>query len=143
MTEMKIGKRTIPLLFTTFEMLAIQRDIGCTASQLREHVMGYQKDEEDHVTWGILDDPEKQAKLATLIRILGNAGLEEAGEEPDLTEKWILRHIKPAMVLGYGIVAMAEIIDGMTMESPAQLENPNEPVDEILEEQNAKKEPGK
>ena len=143
MTEMKIGGRIIPLLFTTFEMLAIQRDIGCTAYELREQVLGYQKDDDDHVTWGVLDDPEKQAKLATLIRILGNAGLEEAGQEPDLTEKWILRHMKPAMILGFGIVTMAEIMDGLSMESPAFQESESGPVDEILEEQNVKKEPGK
>lgn len=143
MTEMNIGGRKIPLLFSVFEMLTIQREIGCTASQLRDQVMGYQKDEEDQVSWGILEDGEKQAKLATLIRILGNAGLEENGEDPDLTDKWILRHMKPGMILGYGIVAMAEIMDGMTMESPAFQDAVNDgPVDEILEEQNEKKEPG-
>ena len=30
-----------------------------------------------------------------MIKILGNAGLEEAGETPDLTEKAVLRAIKP------------------------------------------------
>lgn len=142
MTEMKIGGRVIPLLFTTFEMIAIQREIGCTASQLRDEVLGYREDEEGQVSWDILIDDVKQAKLATLIRILGNAGLEEDGKEPDLTDKWILRHMKPGMILGYGIVAMAEIMDGMSMESPAFQEADGGPVDEILEAENAKKGPG-
>ena len=34
--------------------------------------------------------------MAKLIRILGNAGLEEAGEAPDLTDKKVLRAMKPA-----------------------------------------------
>lgn len=142
MTEMKIGGRVIPLLFSTYEMQAIQQEIGCTASQLRDEVLGFQQDEEGQVSWGILQDGEKQVKLATLIRILGNAGLEETKQAPDLTEKWIMRNMKPGLVLGYGIVAMAEIMEGMSMESPGMQDADSGPVDEILEEENAKKEPG-
>lgn len=142
MTTIQMGDRTFPLLFTVAEMLQIQQEIGCTASELREKVLGYEKDDDDNVTWGILTDAEKAGKLATLIRILGNAGLEETGEDPDLTDKWILRHMQPGMLLAYGIVAMSEILDGMSMESPGLQEADVGPVDEVLEEQNAKKEPG-
>ena len=145
MTEIKIGERVIPLMYTTYEMIAIQRDIGCTAFELRDKVFGFVQDEdEDNVEHTVTrlevaTDPEKTAKLGTLIRILGNAGLEEQGKEPDLTDKWILRHIKPGMVLAYAIAVMAEIVNGNT---PEQKQEETGPVDEVLEEQNAKKQPG-
>ena len=145
MTEIKIGERVIPLMYTTYEMIAIQRDIGCTAFELRDKVFGFVQDEdEDNVEHTVTrlevaTDPEKTAKLGTLIRILGNAGLEEQGKEPDLTDKWILRHIKPGMVLAYAVAVMAEIVDGNT---PEQKQEETGPVDEVLEEQNAKKQPG-
>ena len=88
------------------------------------------------------EDPEKMNNLGKLIRILGNAGLEESGKEPDLTDKWVLRHMRPALVTGYAVMAMQEIVDGMTMESPELAEADKGPVDEVLEEQKAKKEPG-
>ena len=144
MTEIKIGNRTIPLMFTTFEMIAIQRDIGCTAAELREKVFGIKEidDDPENVRITVAEDPEKLNKLGMLIRILGNAGLEEAGQEPDLTDKWVLRKMRPALVTGYAIMAMQEIVDGMTMESPALAEEDKGPVDEVLEAQKAKKEPG-
>lgn len=141
MTEIKIGGRRIPLLFTVYEMIAIQADIECTAAELREKVFGIVENEdnpeESRIT--VAEDPEKLIKLGKLIRILGNAGLEERGEEPDLTDKWVLRNMKPGLVIGYAVMAMSEIVDGMTMESPALQEPEQGPVDEVLEEQEAKK----
>ena len=40
MNEIKIGKRSIPMYYSTFEMIAIQEEIGCTAFQLKEQVFG-------------------------------------------------------------------------------------------------------
>lgn len=144
MTEIKIGGRTIPLLFTTFEMIAIQQDIGCTAAELREKVFGIVENEDnpDETRITVAEDPEKLNKLGKLIRILGNAGLEESGKDPDLNDKWVLRHMKPAFVTGFAVMAMAEIVDGMTMESVSLAEPEQGPVDEVLAEQKAKKEPG-
>ena len=141
MTEIKIGGRTIPLLFTVFEMIAIQTDIECTAAELREKVFGIVENEdnpeESRIT--VAEDPEKLIKLGKLIRILGNAGREERGQEPDLTDKWVLRNMKPALVIGYAVMVMSEIVDGMTMESQELAEPEQGPVDEVLEEQKAKK----
>lgn len=144
MTEMKIGGRTIPLLFTTYEMIAIQRDIGCTAAELRTEVFGLYQEEEDTEGYhfDVVKDVAKMEKLGKLIRILGNAGLEESGQEPDLTDKWILRNMKPGLIIAYSIVAMTEINDGMSQEVK-NTEKESGPVDELLEEQEAKKEPGK
>jgi len=141
--DVKIGKRTIPLFYSTYEMIAIQKEIGCTAYELKEKVFGVRQTDEDDPMSIVLDvvtDPEKTMRLGTLLKILGNAGLEEAGQEPDLTDKWILRNMKPPLIMPYALAAMAVITDGNKVESPKD-ENEG-PVDEILEEQNAKKQPG-
>ena len=146
MTEIKIGGRPIPLKYTAYEIIEIQKEIGCTAFQLREEVFGLRKVEneddpnaEPEIYFDVVKDAEKIEKLGKLIRILGNAGLEENGEAPDLTDKWVLRNMKPALILGYAIATMAEINAGNQMESKPE---ENGPVDVNLEEENAKKQPG-
>ena len=145
MTEIKIGKRTIPLFYSTYEMIAIQEEIGCTAFQLREEVAGFHQDDPDDpmtIHLDVVNDPGKIKKLGKLLKILGNAGLEEAGEEPDLTEKWILRNMKPALIMAYALAALKEIVEGNKLELPAEAAEKQGPVDEVLEEENAKKQPG-
>ena len=144
MKEIKIGKREIPLFYSTYEMIEIQEEIGCTAFQLREEVFGIRQEDEDDpmsIRMECATDPEKTKKLGTLIRILGNAGLEENGEKGDLTDKWILRNMKPALIMAYAVAAMAVIVEGNKIEAP-EAEEQQGPVDEVLEEQNAKKQPG-
>lgn len=146
MTEIKIGGRVIPLSYSAYEMIEIQKQIGCTAFQLKDVVFGIQKEEDENnpdaepkVSIGVADDPERLEKMGKLITILGNAGLEEKGEKPDLTEKWVLRNMKPALIIGYAIAAMAEITAGNMMEVRHEEKGP---VDEVLEEEQAKKQPG-
>lgn len=144
MNEIKIGKRSIPMYYSTFEMIAIQEEIGCTAFQLKEQVFGIRQVDEDDPMSIVMDcvtEPEKTKRLATLIRILGNAGLEEDGQEPNLTDKWILRNMRPSMVMAYAIAAMAVITEGNKVEVPED-DKQTGPVDEGLEEENAKKQPG-
>ena len=142
---LKIGGREIPLYYSTYETIQIQRDIGCTAFQLNEQVFGVEKidEEEDasleNVKLTVVNDPDKMEKLGRLIRILGNAGLEENGQEPDLTDKWVLRNMKPAMLMLYAVVMMAVITEGNVMEARDEKKGP---VDEVLQEENAKKQPG-
>ena len=143
MTEIKIGGRQIPLFYSTYEMIAIQKDIGCTAFQLRDEVFGIKQEDEDDpmsIRMEVVTDPAKTEKLGTLIRILGNAGLEEKGEAADLTEKWILRNMRPQMIMAYAIAAMAEITEGNKAEVPQ--DEKQGPVDEVLEAENAKKPQG-
>ena len=143
MKTIKIGKREIPLYYLTFEMVEIQEEIGCTAFQLKEEVFGIRQTDEDDPMSIVLDcvtDPVKTKRLGTLIRIMGNAGLEEEGQEGDLTDKWVLRHMRPALIMMYALAALTVITDGNRVEAPA--EEGNEPVDEGLEEQEAKKQPG-
>ena len=141
---LKIGGREIPLFYSALEMADIQKDIGCTAFQLNDEVFGIHLEDEDDpssVRFGVITDGDKLEKFGKLIRILGNAGLEEEGKEPDLTDKWILRHMKPGMVMVYVIAVVAVISDGNKVESTTTEEEKG-PVDEGLEEQNAKKQPG-
>ena len=143
--EVRIGKRSIPLFYSTYETIAIQREIGCTAFQLKDDVFGTETiDEEkemtlDNIRLTVDKDPDKMEKLGKLICILGNAGLEESGMEPDLTAKWILRNMKPIMIPIYAMAVMGVIVQGNIME--AKEETTNEPTDVILEEQKAKKQP--
>ena len=142
--KIRIGGREIPLYYSSYEMIAFQDDIGCTAFQLNDVVFGIKRDDEDEdsqVRFGVLTDAEKLKKLGTLIRILGNAGLEQEGKEPDLTDKWVLRNIKPGMIMLYVIALVAVITEGNKIESTTPDEEKG-PVDEGLEEQNAKKQPG-
>ena len=143
MTNINIGGRVIPLLYTTCEMVAIQEEIGCTAFQLKDKVFGlHQEDEDDpySIRVEVSKDAERTKNMCKLIRILGNAGLEEKGEQADLTDKWVMRNMKPAMIVPYAVTVMAEISEGNRMESPSTEQKG--PVDEGLEEQMAKKQPG-
>ena len=138
--EIEIGGRKIPMLMSSYEVLTIQEEIGCTTGQIREDVFGIEHNlETDEYTSSLRSDPEKIKKFGKLIQILGNAGLEEAGQKPDLTDKWVLRNIKPLMMIPFMILINGVINDAMSMEFAAEQ---NGPVDEVLEEQNRKKEPG-
>ena len=146
MTEILIGGRKIPLSYSAFEMIEIQKQIGCTAFELKDKVFGIRKEMDDDkpeiepkIIIGVASEPEKLANMGKLIAILGNAGLEESGEEPNLTDKWVLRNMKPALILGYAIATMAEITAGNAMEAKQEEKGP---VDEALEEELAKKPQG-
>ena len=145
MPEIKIGGRTIPLFYSTYEMIEIEKSIGCTAYQLNEKVIGaHQTNEEDPddpdgIELDILNKPENKENLGKLIRILGNAGLEENGEAADLTDRWVLRHMKPGMVMIYAVTVMAVVNEGNQMEMKKEESGP---VDEVLQIEQGKKSPG-
>ena len=143
MDTIKIGGREIPLFYSTYESIAIMEDIGCTAFQMKDEVFGIRQEDEDDPTsirLEVVTDPKKTKKLGTLIRILGNAGLEENGEAGDLTDKWVLRHMKPPMIMPVALIALKVVVEGNKVEAPAD-ENSG-PVDLGLEEEQAKKQPG-
>lgn len=144
MTTIEIGGRKIPLLYTTCELIEIQKAIGCTGFQLKTEVFGVHLENEndpDSVAMDVIRNPEKIEKLCKLIRIMGNAGLEENGEAADLTDKWVMRHMKPVMILPYAVMTLAEVMEGNRMEGP-KTEGNRGPIDEGLEEENEKKQPG-
>lgn len=142
----KLGEREIPLYLSTYELIAIQEEVGCTVAQLRDEVFGlHLADPENDKSWvmELGTDPERMAKFGKLVRILGNAGLEEDGKEPDLTEKAVLRAMKPSLLLAYGLAVMAVVNDAQRSEAAAEEQEESGPVDELVEEENRKKAPGK
>ena len=77
MVTLTLGKREIPLLYTTYEMLTIQTDIAPLSKAIRMVLGRNPDDDSDMSRFGSAEHLDAAAKL---IRILGNAGLEEAGE---------------------------------------------------------------
>lgn len=135
MAKITLKGREIPLIYTVYEMKEIQEDI-CPLGDLSHMIMGANpEDEKDRSGFG---GPKHLEAVAKLVRILGNAGLEEAGENPDLTEKKILRAIKPGQISEMVIACARAIDEGMESEIPE--ENSDEPVDVTLEQLNKKKE---
>ena len=67
---------------------------------------------------------EHLTAAAKLVRILGNAGLEESGQEADLTDKKVMRMLKPADVAEAVNVCIDVINDNMS----------NEPIEEQPED---------
>jgi len=150
MTTIKLRDREIPLYCSTLEMETIEEEIGCTLGQLRDEVFGLRlKDPEadpdkvENWIFGLYSEPEKKRKFGKLIRILGNAGLEENGAEPDLTDRWVLRGIKPGMLLIYALVVLSVTNEAQRSEVAAEEQEESGPVDELVEEENRKKAPGK
>ena len=145
--EINLGGRKIPLLLTTLELAEIQEDIGCTVAQLRDEVFGLTEDDEPDENgkpvfrFGVVNDPKKIRKMGTLIRILGNAGLEEQGEEPDLTDKWVLRALTPGWIIPMAVILVSIVNEAMKQEKTE--EKQSGPVDVTIEEENRKKEPRK
>ena len=134
METITLKGREIPLLYTVYEMKEIQEEIA-SLGDFQYVILGRNKDdEEDDSRYG---SPDHLNAIAKLIRILGNAGLEEAGEAPDLTDKKILRSLRPAELVDAINACMQAMSAGMASEIP---ENKSEgPVDVTLEAINKKK----
>lgn len=133
MITIHLKGREIPLLYTVMEMKTIQEDI-CPLGDLSYRILGVNRDDpEDRNGFG---GPEHLDAVAKLIRILGNAGLEEAGENPDLTEKKILRALKPTEISGMVNACAEALNEGLTSEIPPQ--DDGEPKDVVLEDMKKK-----
>ena len=135
MASITLKGREIPLLYTVWEMKEIQEDLGPLSKAIRLAMGRNPEDADDTSKYG---SAEHLKAAASLIRILGNAGLEEAGENPDLTNKKILRSLKPSELIEAINECMNAMTDGMASEIPAKEDEG--PVDVTLEEMNKKKE---
>ena len=128
MATIKLKGREIPLLYTVFEMKTIQEEIA-PLGELQYLIVGRNKDDENDTSkYG---GPEHLGAIAKLIRVLGNAGLEEAGEAPDLTDKKILRAMKPGDLVEAVNACLKAMNEGMASEFPEKEEEG--PVDVTLE----------
>ena len=88
----------------------------------------------------ILKGQKRLRNLISVTRILGNAGLKAAGEEPDLTDEWLTENMDPHNLLQYQLA----VIGCMTKESKSEAakeETEEHERDLVLEEIEAKKDP--
>ena len=135
MATIKIKGRNVPLLYTVYEMKAIQEEIGPLAEAINLMLGRNPEDEKDRSKYLSREHLEAATKL---IRILGNAGLEEAGEAPNLTDKMIARAIRPVELPIMISACMDAMNAGMMSEIPEKKQDG--PVDVVLEEIEKKKE---
>ena len=138
MASIKLKGREIPLLYTTLEMKSVQEEVA-PLRELASVVWGRNPEDENDDT--LYAGARHLDAIGKMIRILGNAGLEEAGQKPDLTDKWVLRAMKPtADGVREAIDAIMVALDeGMESEIPEK--HSDEPVDAGLEEMQKKSEP--
>lgn len=135
MASIILKGREIPLIYTTYEMKQIQDDIA-PLNRAISLVLGRNPDDkEDMSKFGGAEHIES---AAALIRILGNAGLEENGEAGDLTDKKVMRALRPADLPAAVNACMDAMNEGMASEIPEQEDEG--PVDVTLEEMRKKKE---
>ena len=119
--KIKLGEREIPLRFTMEEFADIEETVG-NLSLVDE----------------LLLQGKKRIRNTTMaLRIMGNAGLSEAGEKPDLTEKAVMKLMQPRKLVEYQTAAISAINQGMLVET-----NEDEVHDLVLEDIERKKENG-
>lgn len=75
--------------------------------------------------------------VISALRILGNEGLRKAGEQPDLTDEWLMDHTQPVYTQTYRVAVIGAIAKGWFMESDNSY---NEEQDETLNELRKKNE---
>ena len=135
MTGITLKGREIPLCYTTEEMLTIQEEIGPLDKTIRL-VTGRNPEDEDDTSW--FGSAEHIKTISAMIKILGNAALEEQGGEQNLTDKAIRRMMRPNQI-GEAINAILDAMaEGMQSEIPKEVKSG--PVDVTLEEIEKKKE---
>lgn len=134
MGSITLKGREIPLVYTVWEMKEIQEELGPLSTAIRLVLGRNPEDPEDTSRYG---SAEHLKAAASLIRILGNAGLEEAGEAPDLTNKKILRALRPSELIEAINECINAMNEGMASEIPEKKKEG--PVDVVLEEIERKK----
>ena len=134
MITITLKGREIPLLYTVWEMKQISEEIAPIAQAINIFLGRNPDDPEKMDNYGSKEQLDAIGKVVT---ILGNAGLEDAGKDADLTEKWVLRAIRPSDLGGIVNSVLDAMNDGMASEIPAK--QAEGPVDAGLEEMERKK----
>lgn len=111
----------IPLRYTMRELADMEEAIG-TMDNFRDLM---------------LKGKRRLRNMATAIRIMGNSGLERAGQPATLTDDWLLDHLDPGKLKAYQIAVLGAFTDGWQMETEEERVH-----DVTLEEIERKKEQG-
>jgi len=135
MAKITLKEREIPLILTTLELKQIQEEITPIGKLMPALIGRAEADDETASKWLTAEHLDTIAKT---IMILGNAGIEESGGEPDLTYKWVMRALKPGKIMEAIEACTKTIAEGMASEIPVKKQEG--PVDVTLEEINKKKE---
>ena len=126
MIEIKAGGRMLPLTFTMDAWMSIEAEI-CSFYDIGGI---FRRDEKGRLS------ADQIKKAISIIRIMANCGLEEKGEQPDVTDEWLSKTLKPGRFIEAQAAVMNEIADSMEFE---QKPDPDAPRDLVLEELNKKK----
>lgn len=114
--SVNIGGRDIPLRYTMRVQLQIEEELGLDFSEINDKLRG----------------KKNTRTVISLVRLMGNAGLQRAGEKADLTDEWLIDHIKPGFTTSYRIAVMGAVTAGWFMEN--EQEKSDGEKDDILEE---------
>jgi len=122
--KVKIAEREIPLRFRMNQFAEIEEEVGNLAE----------------VKDLVLNGKNRIRNIVKIIRIMGNAGLKHAGQEPDLTDEWLMENMDPHALLAYQ-VALLGCMTKETDSEAQQEKNENTERDLVLEEIQTKKDP--
>lgn len=136
MASIVLKGREYPLLYTTLEMKTIQERIASPLAKAVRLCTGRNPEDENDTEW--FGSDRHLDALAKLIVIMAEAAAEEAGGDCDLTEKKVLRAMRPTEIGDAINACMAAFADGMHSEIEPKEEKG--PVDVTLEQMNKKKE---
>ena len=120
----KIGEREIPLRFRMNQFIEIEEEVG-NLGDIREL---------------LLEGKKRARNIVTVLRIMGNAGLKNAGEKPNLTDEWLTENMDPHMLAVYQVAAIRCISKENASEA-AKEETEEKERDLVMEEIEAKKDP--
>jgi hypothetical protein len=99
-----VGGREIRLVYDLRAQITIDSEIGMDWDELRDCINRLKK--------------AKNTKIVVqCIRILGNRGLQKDGEQPDLTDDWLMDHISLKDMLAYKIAILGVLTAGWYMET--------------------------
>ncbi len=104
-----INEREIPLLFDLAALAEITDQIG-EMSDFGEMFKGH----------------KRVKNTIKLIVILGNEGLEVSGQKPDLTEKFVGRHLHPSELMTAQMACINAVTDGMRVETKQDEDKPRD-----------------
>ena len=124
MHTITLKDREIPLYYSAYEMAEAQRQIAQPMNNLISILLGRNPENPDDSSG--FGGADQLNAIAKLICIMGNAGLEESGKDPDLTEKDVLRKLIPAELASVVSTCLDVMYEGMGNDSEDASDNGKE-----------------